>query len=363
MDRHRDENSAPNGIHDDSDVNENDVEMSKHETSIRVQKSYKDLIRKLENKELFGMSQARFSSGITDSNNSQISINENNAMKELMDEAHDLYKNVQGPHEARLDARVLKHVSRICRLRSQELSVNQQQFKPFEFADKLIQAMGGNVSNECETDEIPPLSTNGWGKLGYKVQSIVNTTPYLHYMLGSIREEHLRPENNSQELKSSQIVQKTRRANNRNDERRPTTEAKVLDFNDKNSANNTAESRTDVLVESTYSQLVKAYLSANKEPICYFSFVLDPTNFGATVENMFYSSFLIKEGKAKIYFKKMDENDQHLPYIIPLNKRKVKEGTGNDLDNKKQLLTSISYEEWIRLKETFKRSTSMINHQ
>lgn len=48
--------------------------------------------------------------------------------------------------------------------------------------------MGGNVSNECETDEIPPLSTNGWGKLGYKVQSIVNTTPYLHYMLGSIRE-------------------------------------------------------------------------------------------------------------------------------------------------------------------------------
>ena len=46
----------------------------------------------------------------------------------------------------------------------------------------------------------------------------------------------------------------------------------------------------------------------------------------------------------------MDENDQHLPYIIPLNKRKVKEGTVNDLDNKKQLLTSISYEEWIRLK-------------
>ena len=65
---------------------------------------------------------------------------------------------------------------------------------------------------------------------------------------------------------------------------------------------------------------------------------------------MFYSSFLIKEGKAKIYFKEMDENDQHLPYIIPLNKRKVKEGTGNHLDNKKQLLTSISYEEWIRLK-------------
>ena len=48
--------------------------------------------------------------------------------------------------------------------------------------------MGGNVCNESENPEISPISSNGWAKLGYKVQSIVNTTPYLHYMLGSIRE-------------------------------------------------------------------------------------------------------------------------------------------------------------------------------
>ena len=87
-----------------------------------------------------------------------------------------------------------------------------------------------------------------------------------------------------------------------------------------------------------------------KEPICYFSFILDPTSFGATVENMFYSSFLIKEGKAKIFFKEMDENDEQLPYIIPLKKRKDNEGTSNKMDSKKQLLMSISVEEWNRLK-------------
>ena len=118
-------------MNNDDSVFQNDIEMTEHETSIQIQRSYKDLIRKLERKELYGMSQAGFSSGITFSNDSQISVNENNAMKELMDEAHNLYKNVQGPHEARLDARVLKHVSRICRLRSQELSVNQQQFKVY----------------------------------------------------------------------------------------------------------------------------------------------------------------------------------------------------------------------------------------
>ena len=65
---------------------------------------------------------------------------------------------------------------------------------------------------------------------------------------------------------------------------------------------------------------------------------------------MFYTSFLIKEGKAKIFFKEMDENDKHLPYIIPVKKRKQNEGASIRLDDKHQLLMSISVEEWIRLK-------------
>ena len=46
----------------------------------------------------------------------------------------------------------------------------------------------------------------------------------------------------------------------------------------------------------------------------------------------------------------MDENDEQLPYIIPLKKRKDNEGTSNKMDSKKQLLMSISVEEWNRLK-------------
>ena len=105
-------------------------EESQLETSVRIQRSYKDLIRKLERKESVGFSQyERSSIGSSQANDSQYSMNENNIMKGLMDEAQDLYKNVQGAHEARLDARVLKQVSRICRLRTQELSVNQQRFQ------------------------------------------------------------------------------------------------------------------------------------------------------------------------------------------------------------------------------------------
>ena len=73
--------------------------------------------------------------------------------------------------------------------------------------------------------------------------------------------EQLSVETNIQER------QKPRKTYNRNDDVRPTTEAKVLDFKDKDSTTSMGGNMTDVLVESTYEQLVMAYRSANKVQI------------------------------------------------------------------------------------------------
>ena len=54
-----------------------------------------------------------------------------------------------------------------------------------EFADKLIQVMGGSLKNEDE-ESLQTLHPKNWEKLGEKVQSIVNTPPYFSYMLGSL---------------------------------------------------------------------------------------------------------------------------------------------------------------------------------
>jgi hypothetical protein len=40
--------------------------------------------------------------------------------------------------------------------------------------------------------------------------------------------------------------------------------------------------------------LVKRYNETESSPIDYFEFVIDPTSFAKTVENMFHVSFLIK---------------------------------------------------------------------
>ncbi len=58
--------------------------------------------------------------------------------------------------------------------------------------------------------------------------------------------------------------------------------------------------QTEALVQSALKQLVKRYKEGGRrEPVCYFSFVIDPDSFGRTVENVFHVSFLVKEGKVR----------------------------------------------------------------
>ena len=61
---------------------------------------------------------------------------------------------------------------------------------------------------------------------------------------------------------------------------------------------------------------------------------------------MFYTSFLVKEGKVKIFYKEANE----LPFIVPLKKRKHAEESVTTLDDKKQVLMTISIEDWVHFK-------------
>lgn len=46
--------------------------------------------------------------------------------------------------------------------------------------------------------------------------------------------------------------------------------------------------------------LNKKYKEANEQPIKYYEYIIDTDDFANTVENMFYFSFLIRNGKASV---------------------------------------------------------------
>lgn len=60
------------------------------------------------------------------------------------------------------------------------------------------------------------------------------------------------------------------------------------------------EEGVDDTVKLLNRVLANEYENNNSEPIKYFDFVIDSENFALTIENMFYCSFLIRDGKAKL---------------------------------------------------------------
>lgn len=46
--------------------------------------------------------------------------------------------------------------------------------------------------------------------------------------------------------------------------------------------------------------LMEKYASNGQNPIKYYDYIIDTEDFGSTIENMFYFSFLIRDGRAEI---------------------------------------------------------------
>ncbi|KAH8702898.1 Nse4 C-terminal-domain-containing protein [Phaeosphaeriaceae sp. PMI808] len=74
--------------------------------------------------------------------------------------------------------------------------------------------------------------------------------------------------------------------------------------------------------------------------VSLLDFAINPHDFGQTVENLFYISFLVREGNAKII-----QDDDGLPLLMPADAHAIAEQRENNVQ-KNQAVLSIDYATW-----------------
>jgi len=254
---------------------------------------------------------------------------ENYQLMGYMIENEELYKEATCPQTATIDAKVVKLLATLVRLQAEQMSTNIAQFTYQEYSERLLACM--EVEREQTVSKMKMVS------LGKQFKTLFRRSPPLTFLYGAV--DCTPP--------PRQIVkEKVTRAGRA---------CKVGDLVETISSQVTemevSANQTEQLVIQVFKSLVENYKKAKRNPIDYFTFVLDPDSFGSSIENMFHVSFLVKEGKAAISV----GEETGLPVIRPVGTNNV-EGQ----EEKNQVVMNITMEDWSRLVDNMGIKESLI---
>ncbi|KKZ63704.1 hypothetical protein EMCG_02011 [[Emmonsia] crescens] len=311
-----------------------------------------------------------------------------------LDKANELYKSVKQTSDATIDSRLLVSAADLSYRRTAQavLGDGETGVDVDEFVSKCISFMRqgprgeepsfsstqrrrrrvtGNDPTEEESDEEgDPLN---WDWLGRKACFPNNLRPALSgFLLGPLSvQKRFRQQ-------SQRRARQERMDPNQLD--RP-QELKEADIDKQETSNLTAmctdirellaktQTQSEALVNEELSRMgpdvsddmVKEVMSKHEISddggVPLFRFCINPKSFGQTVENLFYISFLVRDGSVGI---SLDSNE--LPTLLPSQPAAPSEAQAKKL-KKHQTVFSLDFETWENLIEAFDIQESLIPHR
>ncbi|KAF9545134.1 nuclear protein [Mortierella hygrophila] len=206
----------------------------------------------------------------TEANRKELMNPTNNGLLENVEKANELFKKVFGTNEATMDARVLVNAADLGVQKAKQLRMGQGGFDENEYVTRLISKMGGHeIDNEQQAMD--------WTKVGKIAMKWSRKVPTMDFLLGPMAVEH----------KTRTMAQRTRVV------RDPKAMRKPQELREEDIARQENETTKNVMQ-------VNNILEELNRKVNLFELVINPESFGQTVENIFYLSFLVRDGKASI---------------------------------------------------------------
>lgn len=203
--------------------------------------------------------------------------------------------------------------------------------------------------DEDEDDEYA-LTRDNIINFGRHVLPYFRIIPRATFLLGSLDKEIVQP-----------AARKQREVKPRKEKLKVDKEAvrtQIKELNKENVEDENDKNPTVSEIERIYS-ILKKYHKKKGSPIGLYEFIINPTSFSRSIENMFYLSFLIKDGYAKLF---IDSTDG-LPVIEPIiqDKQQQKEKKSNQTDGiNYQSMISLTKPEWREIVDVFKIQVQVI---
>ncbi|KFD54066.1 hypothetical protein M513_05085 [Trichuris suis] len=259
---------------------------------------------------------------------------------------HFISLPVDRPYECSLDTSVVKGVANRMLEGSAGLSTSLREFSAEEFGCKLIAFVSGrNDESTFAYLDILNSDFNKWAAFGADcaAQMHLVSAPLSYHCLSA---------NSGAEVGLAKRKRR-RRSGSAESPIAGSVRRVVLE-----SASQEADTTTRAC-QHVYSHLKKAFRSNKKKPVDFFRFILHPTKFSTTVENLFHLTFLVHDGLVNMV---ANESGISLEPLKPHGRFQSAEQRLSNDDNSKaaQSVLSLSVREWKVLVRKFCITEAMI---
>ncbi|KAJ3919084.1 Nse4 C-terminal-domain-containing protein, partial [Lentinula edodes] len=240
--------------------------------------------------------------------------------------------------EAILDSHVVLTISSKSAQLTRQLKFSSGVFDFNEYVSRLVTFMDGRrlelesvehiSDNEDDPEMVEPLK---WERIGKLALRKTRRIPAVGFMSGPISLEKPRTRTKSARFKKDKT-----------DERKPQAV--------------TAEDLQRSTNETTRNVITIHAILENIGPTNLFHLIINPVSFAQSVENLFYLSFLIKEGKVGLSFEEDKEPIVH-------NSDQPQTRTYENQSQSRQLVFELDMATWKHAIEVFGISESVIPHR
>jgi len=244
---------------------------------------------------------------------------------------NELYKMVNRTQEATLDSQFLLASAEIGAKQAESIKLSGENFDTEDWINKLLTVMGGrqDINIKQENNETVNLNLLKWETIGIRVEPFFDKVPKIDNMIGPL----------STEQKEKKTIVKHARENKNSVNLKKPQELRKEDIKEQEN-------------ETTKNVVQICEILDRVGKINLFEFIINPESYSQTVENIFYLSFLIRDGKAIL-----DEEDGEL--VIERTDPPDEEDYMHGI-KKKQYVLEIDYQTWKDIVEVYDIRNSMI---